>query len=212
MGAKFTWHEKFTRALEKVPDEMLPQLVRAVCAYGTDGVEPDLAFPLDVVFEAFREDIDYSKNARKSGSKGGRASRGPEERGQGSPGDPEDPRKGSENPSKGSENPCEDGGDPSNPIHSNTEHSNTEHSRAGRGEDGGKRTRFRPPTPDEVSAYANERGTPVDAARFCDFYGSKGWKVGSSPMRDWRAAVRTWAARDGRKGVPESAGDEYSRL
>ena len=77
MGAKFTWHEKFTRALEKVPDEMLPQLVRAVCAYGTDGVEPDLAFPLDVIFEAFRDDIDYSKNARKSGSKGGQGVAGP---------------------------------------------------------------------------------------------------------------------------------------
>lgn len=36
----------------------------------------------------------------------------------------------------------------------------------------------------------------VDANRFCDFYASKGWRVGSQPMKDWRAAVRNWNARD----------------
>ena len=58
----------------------------------------------------------------------------------------------------------------------------------------------------------------MDGAAFCDFYASKGWKVGSSPMRDWRAAARNWARRDagggGRAGSRRevSAGDEYSRL
>lgn len=56
--------------------------------------------------------------------------------------------------------------------------------------------RFTPPTPDEVRAYAAEKGLTVDADRFCDFYASKGWRVGSQPMRDWRAAVRGWCARD----------------
>jgi hypothetical protein len=36
----------------------------------------------------------------------------------------------------------------------------------------------------------------VDAQRFVDFYSSKGWTVGKSPMKDWRAAVRNWASRD----------------
>ena len=56
-----------------------------------------------------------------------------------------------------------------------------------------KGTRFVPPTPDQVRAYAAEKGYDIDADRFVDFYTSKGWMVGKNKMRDWRAAVRNWA-------------------
>lgn len=59
-----------------------------------------------------------------------------------------------------------------------------------------KRRRFVPPTPEQVRAYAQEKGLALDADRFCDFYASKGWTVGRSPMRDWKAAARNWATRD----------------
>ena len=48
------------------------------------------------------------------------------------------------------------------------------------------------PTIDEVRAYCQERRNHVDPEAFIDFYQSKGWKVGKSPMVDWKAAVRTW--------------------
>ena len=57
--------------------------------------------------------------------------------------------------------------------------------------------RFIPPTIDEVAAYCRERGNSVDAERFVDFYTAKGWKVGKNPMKDWKAAVRTWEKEDG---------------
>lgn len=57
--------------------------------------------------------------------------------------------------------------------------------------------RFTPPTVEEVDAYAKENGlTLVDPARFVDFYASKGWKVGSGAMKDWRAAARNWQRRE----------------
>lgn len=56
--------------------------------------------------------------------------------------------------------------------------------------------RFAKPTADEVRAYCAERGNHIDAQAFVDFYEAKGWKVGSAPMKDWRAAVRTWEKRD----------------
>ena len=59
-----------------------------------------------------------------------------------------------------------------------------------------KRKRFTPPTVDEVSAYCRERHNSINPEQFCDFYASKGWKVGQNPMRDWKAAVRTWEKRD----------------
>lgn len=52
--------------------------------------------------------------------------------------------------------------------------------------------RFTPPTLEEVKSYCVERKNKVDAERFIDFYTSKGWKIGKNPMKDWKAAVRTW--------------------
>lgn len=57
-------------------------------------------------------------------------------------------------------------------------------------------SRFQPPTIDEVRAYCQERGNSVDPARFVDFYASKGWLVGKTKMKDWRAAVRSWERSD----------------
>lgn len=58
-----------------------------------------------------------------------------------------------------------------------------------------KRTAFVAPSLQEVTDYISEKGYPVDARQFVDFYESKGWMVGSSKMKDWRAAVRTWSRR-----------------
>lgn len=58
------------------------------------------------------------------------------------------------------------------------------------------RLSFKPPTVGEVEEYCRERGNNVNPANFVDFYESKGWKVGNSPMKDWRAAVRTWERRE----------------
>lgn len=55
---------------------------------------------------------------------------------------------------------------------------------------------FVPPTAEEVRAYCTERKNSVDPDRFVDFYAMKGWLVGKSKMKDWRAAVRTWEKRD----------------
>lgn len=56
--------------------------------------------------------------------------------------------------------------------------------------------RFTPPTVEEVEAYCFERNNKVDAERFVDFYASNGWRVGKNPMKDWKAAVRTWEKRE----------------
>ena len=67
---------------------------------------------------------------------------------------------------------------------------------------------FTPPTPDEVAAYCRERGNAVDAERFCDFYASKGWRIGNQPMKDWRAAVRTWEKRGETQAAQRAAPGE----
>lgn len=55
-----------------------------------------------------------------------------------------------------------------------------------------KKQNFQKPTFEEVEAYCKERNNGVDVARWFDYYTANGWKVGKNPMKDWRAAVRTW--------------------
>ena len=87
------------------------------------------------------------------------------------------------------------------------------------GKDIERTRRFTPPTIEEVKAYCSERGNDVDAEKWFDWYSANGWKVGKNPMRDWKAAVRTWE-RDGKKkpatkmpGMPKPivGGDDLDR-
>ena len=73
-----------------------------------------------------------------------------------------------------------------------------------------KSARFTPPTVDEVKAYASEHGCKIDAERFVDFYASKGWMVGKTKMKDWKAAVRNWA-RGKTEGKHFSTERDYDR-
>ena len=60
-----------------------------------------------------------------------------------------------------------------------------------------KRTRFIPPSLQDVIDYKKSRDSPVDPNRFVDFYMSKDWMVGKTKMKDWKAAFRNWESREG---------------
>ena len=68
--------------------------------------------------------------------------------------------------------------------------------------------RFTAPTIEEVKEYCSERKNGVDAERFVNYYTANGWKVGKNPMKDWRAAVRSWERND--FGKPKAAETEHS--
>jgi hypothetical protein len=55
---------------------------------------------------------------------------------------------------------------------------------------------FEPPHSSEVSEYCKEKGIRIDAVAFCAFYASKGWMVGKTKMKDWKAAVIGWDRRN----------------
>ena len=62
-------------------------------------------------------------------------------------------------------------------------------------------SRFQKPTIEEIRQYCLEKGYNVDTEQFFNFYESKGWVVGKSPMKNWRAAVSTWNKRE--KEIPQ---------
>lgn len=68
-----------------------------------------------------------------------------------------------------------------------------------------RRKPFVQPTPEEVSVYAAGIGFPLEGSRFVDHYVARGWLIGKTPMRDWKAAVRTWKSHASERGdvLPE---------
>ena len=60
---------------------------------------------------------------------------------------------------------------------------------------------FQKPSLEEIRQYCISRSNKVDPEQFFNFYESKGWIIGKSPMKDWRAAVRTWEKRE--KEIPQ---------
>ena len=57
-------------------------------------------------------------------------------------------------------------------------------------------TRFSKPTLCEIEDFINENNYIVNATKFFDYYESNGWKVGRNSMKDWKAAVRSWEAKE----------------
>ena len=76
----------------------------------------------------------------------------------------------------------------------------------------GHSQKFAPPTIEEVRSYCLERNNGIDAEAFVDFYTSKGWKVGKNPMKDWKAAVRTWEKRTYKPNPIQTSGNEFTDL
>ena len=72
------------------------------------------------------------------------------------------------------------------------------------------RKRFSPPTPDDVKKYCAERKNSIDPERFFDYYEANGWHIGKNPMKDWKAAVRSWEKNgfDKSRKTPEAERDK----
>jgi hypothetical protein len=83
---------------------------------------------------------------------------------------------------------------------------NKEQSREHIGEEVEKPQRFKKPTIPEVHAYGMTLSPRfLKAQQFVDYYESKGWVIGKSPMKSWRAAVRTWQAKEKPVGKPQTS-------
>lgn len=58
--------------------------------------------------------------------------------------------------------------------------------------------KFIKPTKNQVEEYAKEISFSIDPTSFIDHYESNGWLVGKNPMKDWKAALRTWKRNQGK--------------
>ena len=74
--------------------------------------------------------------------------------------------------------------------------------------------KFSKPSIEEIEAYCIERENTVNPIQFFDYYEANGWRVGKNPMKDWKAAVRTWERNDsgGKKSKVVVQNDPYAEL
>lgn len=66
--------------------------------------------------------------------------------------------------------------------------------------------KFQKPTVLDIQEYASSRGWGVflsekESTKFYDYYQSKGWVVGKTKMRDWRASWRNWERGMSERGL-----------
>lgn len=213
MADSFTVFAKFGEQLARLNEEDRRELAYAIVMYGTLGEEVELGYVAGAVFAGMREDIDNSREARRQGSRGGRPRKAATPSPDAAethvtqtqkPGVTQNAKPGvSETQKPGvSQNAPESG----NPNQTRPDQYRPDQ----RLKAGEARPRFRPPTPEELRAYCDAEGLPLDRERFLAFYDSNGWKVGRNPMRDWKAAARRaareWCRMEGGGGLDEYFG------
>ena len=60
-----------------------------------------------------------------------------------------------------------------------------------------KRTRFTPPTLEEVEDYVYQRNSSVDPRKFWEYFEAGGWKdAKGNPVRNWKQKLLTWEKYD----------------
>lgn len=72
-----------------------------------------------------------------------------------------------------------------------------------------KTKRFVKPSVEDIEAYCKNNGYEVDAQYFIDYYESKGWLIGKSSMKDWKAAIRMWV-RNNKNWEPKNKMPDFN--
>lgn len=194
----FLFYRSYREALNGMTQKDQLATLLAIIDYSLYGVEPKLTGKTPAaVFTVARPIIDANNARRTGGKKGGR----PKKK---TTGFSTEETIGSDDEKPGAFCNIE----MKHEEQRNEEHRNEE--RSPLIPPGGKRERFTPPSVEEVAAYCLERRNGIDPEEFVSFYASKGWRVGTSPMRDWRSAVITWEkkrdkAADSRNAVKTEA-------
>ena len=173
---QFTFYRSFWEALKVLPKKDQLPFVTAICTYVFEGESKPLTGQASASFLLVKPILDKASKKAANGKRGGSK--------------PKANRKQTESNIEGElegEGEVEREDEPENDSY-------TPPTPSSRGK------RFSPPTVDEVRAYCQERNNGVDPESFVAFYASKGWKIGQSPMKDWKQAVITWEKRRKQEG------------
>ena len=189
---QFTWYRSYYDALKEIPAEEFRAIVLAVCAYALDGEEPELSGVARAIFTLIRPTLEVGRSKAENRSRTEQTSISAEQTGN-RPEQTKNKPEQTENKRKQTGNKPEQTRKEKEKEKEREKESENDSYCSPPPPTGPKR--FVPPTLAEVQSYVAERQSPVDPQDFIDFYASKGWMVGKTPMKDWKAACRnaeTW--------------------
>lgn len=189
---QFTWYRSYYDALKELPAEEFRDIVLAVCAYALDGEETELSGVARAIFTLIRPTLEVGRSKAENRSRTEQTSISAEQTGN-RPEQTKNKPEQTENKRKQTGNKPEQTRKEKEKEKEREKESENDSYCSPPPPSAPKR--FVPPTLAEVQSYVAQRQSPVDPQGFIDFYASKGWMVGKTPMKDWKAACRnaeTW--------------------
>ena len=195
----------FLEVAEPLSDGAVGRLFRAMLRYALDGTEPELKGKERVLWTVARQNIDREVAAyktkveadRRNGRKGAaiRWSKVAKD------GDPY-PDHSQDSQDNDNEKEKNNDNDKDNDSLSSTEPRLTAEERE------------KKPSLEEVMSFSQEAGLNVDVQYFYNYYEANGWYIGKRPMKDWKAAVRSWESNgmDRERPVRESELSDADRF
>jgi len=173
MANSMIFYESFKKAIDNISDPFdALKSYEAIIGYALTGEVPELDGIPCIVFDMAKPQIDANTKRRENGNKGGRPRKKTAD------------KKPLVSKTTTTTKPLVFENDENKKPNVNVNVNVNDNVNSNK--------RFSPPSVSEVQAYCTERNNNVNAEQFVDFYTSKGWKVGSNPMKDWKACVRTW--------------------
>ena len=184
---QFTWYRSYYDALKELPAEEFRAIVLAVCAYALDGEEPELSGVARAIFTLIRPTLEVGRSKAENRSRAEQTLLSAEQTGN-RPEQTKNKPEQTQNKRKQTDNKPEQTRKEKEKEKEREKESENDSYCSPPPPSGPKR--FVPPTLAEVQSYVAQRQSPVDPQGFIDFYASKGWMVGKTPMKDWKAACR----------------------
>ena len=210
----FIFYESFRSAMKELPAATQVLLYNALADYALYDIVPE--FGDDGIARGFfalmRPQIDANNRRRDAGMRGGRPAKSADDDGCVDQGETD--KEPNANQSETIAKPCDNQTvTMSEPKEKEKEKGNVKAKVKGNANAKGNAKAFRAdkprsfaiPTVEEIRAFCLERGNGIDSQRFFDHYEAKGWLIGSQPMKNWQAAVRSWEGREPAR-APNAAG------
>ena len=174
MAQDFKFFASYLDAASELSEKDCKDFVYAIVQYGINGVELPIKKSMKPMWILVKPTLDSSRKLHECGKNGGRPKKPPFQ-------DSKSPL--SENEKATSKAPL--------PMDKDKEKEYGLKKECEKEKEPAKR--FKAPTVEQAKEYfANQGYMESEAERFVDHFTANGWKVGKSPMKDWKAAARNW--------------------
>lgn len=175
------------------PNEAI-KVWNAVFEYGLNEQEPELDGLPSIIFKLIKPQLDANLRKYENGQKGGR------------------PKNLTETKAKPNHNLSETKQEPKhNLTESKTKANVNENVNDNYNENEKENVNASVFTPPSLDLILSEFPKFAEARKFHAFYTANGWQMGKNPMKDWRAAVKSWEARGLAEAPKESKPSYYKK-